>query len=66
MGPSRAPRVLPVTASLAGVLATSYILLSPGAYSLLIGAGLLFAALAAIMYLTRNIDLGGLRPADPA
>lgn len=46
-------------AALYGVL---YILLSLEAYSLLIGAALLFAALAAIMYLTRNIDWGA-RPA---
>ncbi len=56
-----------VAALLAGLYGTLYILLSLEAYSLLIGAGLLFAALAAIMYLTRNIDWGGLRavPLDP-
>jgi inner membrane protein len=36
-----------------------YILLSLEAFSLLIGALLLFAALAAVMYLTRNLNWGG-------
>jgi inner membrane protein len=36
-----------------------YILLSLEAYSLLIGALLLFAALAAVMYLTRHLNWGG-------
>jgi inner membrane protein len=35
-----------------------YILLSLEAYSLLIGALMLFAALAGVMYLTRNLDWG--------
>lgn len=35
-----------------------YVLLSLEAYSLLIGSLMLFAALAALMYLTRNIDWG--------
>ena len=50
-----------VAALLAGLYGVLYILLSLEAYALLIGAGLLFAALAAIMYLTRNIDWGGVR-----
>jgi inner membrane protein len=50
-----------VAALLAGLYATLYILLSLEAYSLLIGALLLFAALAAIMYLTRKLDWAGLR-----
>ncbi|WP_298671950.1 inner membrane CreD family protein [uncultured Sphingomonas sp.] len=37
--------------------------LSREAYSLPIGAILLFAALACIMYLTRNLDWSGLRSA---
>jgi inner membrane protein len=53
-----------VAALLAGLYGTLYILLSLEAYALLIGAGLLFAALAAIMYLTRNIDWGGIRAAS--
>jgi inner membrane protein len=53
-----------VAALLAGLYATLYILLSLEAYSLLIGALLLFAALAAIMYLTRKLDWAGLR--EPA
>jgi inner membrane protein len=35
-----------------------YILLSLEAFSLLIGSLLLFAALAAVMYLTRNLNWG--------
>lgn len=53
-----------VAALLSGLYATLYILLSLEAYSLLIGALLLFAALAAIMYLTRKLDWAGLR--EPA
>jgi inner membrane protein len=49
---------------LAGLYATLYVLLSLEAYSLLIGALLLFAALAGIMYLTRNIDWGAKRASD--
>lgn len=44
--------------ALYGVL---YILLSLEAYSLLIGSLMLFAALAAVMYFTRNIDWGTAR-----
>jgi inner membrane protein len=43
---------------LVGLYAVLYILLSLEAYSLLIGALLLFAALAAVMYATRRIDWG--------
>lgn len=50
-----------VAALLGALYGVLYILLSLEAYALLIGAGLLFAALAAIMYLTRNIDWGGAR-----
>ena len=50
-------------AALYGVL---YILLSLEAYSLLIGSVLLFAALAMVMYLTRNIDWGRERAIPPA
>lgn len=46
--------------ALYGVL---YVLLSLEAYSLLIGSLLLFAALAAVMYLTRNLEWGGSRAA---
>jgi len=35
-----------------------YILLSLEAFSLLIGSLMLFAALAAVMYLTRNLNWG--------
>ncbi|QNQ07886.1 cell envelope integrity protein CreD [Sphingomonas alpina] len=47
--------------ALYGVL---YILLSLEAYSLVIGSLLLFAALAAVMYLTRGLDWGGVRIAQ--
>ena len=43
---------------LVGLYAVLYILLSLEAYSLLIGALLLFAALAGVMYATRRIDWG--------
>jgi inner membrane protein len=43
---------------LVGLYAVLYVLLSLEAYSLLIGALMLFAALAGVMYLTRRIDWG--------
>jgi len=43
---------------LAALYAVLYVLLSLEAYSLLIGSVMLFAALAAVMYLTRNIEWG--------
>jgi inner membrane protein len=46
---------------LIGLYAVLYILLSLEAFSLLIGALLLFAALAGVMYATRRIDWGGRR-----
>jgi inner membrane protein len=46
---------------LVGLYAVLYILLSLEAYSLLIGALLLFAALAGVMYATRRIDWGAPR-----
>ncbi len=58
----RAGFIAGLLVALYGVL---YILLSLEAYSLLIGSLLLFAALAAVMYLTRNLDWGG-RVADPS
>jgi inner membrane protein len=39
--------------------------LSLEAYSLLIGALMLFVALAAVMYVTRNLNWGGSVPAEP-
>ena len=51
---------------LAGLYAVLYILLSLEAYSLLIGALLLFAALAGVMYATRRIDWGAARGNSPA
>jgi inner membrane protein len=45
---------------LAALYAVLFVLLSLEAYSLLIGSLLLFAALAAVMYLTRNLNWGGL------
>lgn len=46
---------------LTALYATLYVLLSLEAFSLLIGSLLLFAALASVMYLTRNLDWGGIR-----
>src|SRR3954471_1669736 len=50
---------------LSALYAVLYILLSLEAYSLLIGSLLLFAALAAVMFLTRNIDWGRVTPPVP-
>lgn len=50
-----------IAALLTGLYGVLYVLLSLEAYSLLIGALLLFAALAGVMYLTRNLDWNGLR-----
>lgn len=50
-------------AVLAGLYAVLYVLLNLEAYSLLIGSVLTFAALATIMYLTRNVQWGGNRAA---
>jgi inner membrane protein len=52
----RAAFIFGLLSALYGVL---YILLSLEAYSLLIGSLLLFAALAAVMYLTRHLNWGG-------
>ena len=46
---------------LTALYAVLYILLSLEAYSLLIGSLMLFAALATVMYATRNLDWGGRR-----
>ena len=51
---------------LAGLYAVLYILLSLEAYSLLIGALMLFVALAAVMYVTRNLRWGGEPAEEPA
>ena len=51
---------------LAALYAVLYVLLSLEAYSLLIGSLMLFAALAAVMYLTRNIQWGARVPAPAA
>ena len=48
-----------IGALLIGLYAVLYVLLSLEAYSLLIGALMLFVALAAVMYLTRNLNWGG-------
>ena len=47
-----------IGALLASLYAVLFILLSLEAYSLLIGSLMLFAALAAVMYLTRNLNWG--------
>ena len=50
---------------LAGLYALLFVLLSLEAWSLLIGSLLLFAALAGVMYATRNIDWSGIgRPVE--
>ncbi|HEX9932200.1 MAG TPA: cell envelope integrity protein CreD [Allosphingosinicella sp.] len=49
-----------IGALLAALYAVLYVLLSLEAYSLLIGSLMLFAALAGVMYLTRNIDWGAI------
>ena len=51
---------------LIGLYAVLYILLSLEAFSLLIGALLLFAALAGVMYATRHIDWGAPKAETPA
>jgi inner membrane protein len=53
-----------IAALLAGLYTILFVLLSLEEYSLLIGSLLLFAALAALMYLTRRIDWGGRREAS--
>ncbi len=50
---------------LAALYALLYILLSLEAYSLLIGSLMLFAALAAVMYVTRNLNWGAGSEAPP-
>ncbi|HEX6073570.1 MAG TPA: cell envelope integrity protein CreD [Sphingomicrobium sp.] len=55
-----------IGALLVGLYAVLYILLSLEAYSLLIGSLLLFAALAGVMYATRQIDWGAKRAAAQA
>jgi inner membrane protein len=55
-----------IGALLVGLYAVLYILLSLEAYSLLIGALLLFVALAGAMYATRRIDWGTPRTAPAA
>ena len=52
-----------IGALLAGLYAVLYVLLSLEAYSLLIGALLLFGALAGLMYVTRRIDWSARRDA---
>lgn len=49
-----------LAALLTGLYALLYVLLNLEAYSLLIGSVLMFAALAGVMYMTRNIDWSGL------
>ncbi|MFM9978755.1 MAG: cell envelope integrity protein CreD [Sphingomonadaceae bacterium] len=53
---------------LTALYAVLYILLSLEAFALLIGALMLFVALAVVMYVTRNLDWGGRQgePAPPA
>jgi inner membrane protein len=53
-----------IGALLAALYAVLYILLSLEAYSLLIGSLMLFVALAAVMYLTRNLNWGATMPRE--
>lgn len=53
-----------LAAMLIGLYALLYVLLNLEAYSLLIGSVLMFVALAGVMYMTRNIDWGGLGKKD--
>ena len=55
---------VPFAGLLTALYAVLYILLSLEAYSLLIGSLMLFAALAAVMYVTRNLDWGARRAAE--
>jgi len=54
-----------VAGLLTALYAVLYILLSLEAYSLLIGSLMLFAALAAVMYVTRHLDWGAKRGEEP-
>ena len=53
-----------LAAMLTGLYALLYVLLNLEAYSLLIGSVLMFFALAGVMYMTRNIDWGGIGKKD--
>jgi inner membrane protein len=55
-----------IGALLTGLYVVLYILLSLEAFSLLIGSLMLFVALAAVMYLTRNLNWGGRSEAEAA
>jgi inner membrane protein len=55
-----------LAAMLIGLYALLYVLLNLEAYSLLIGSVLMFVALAGVMYMTRNIDWGGLGKKEEA
>jgi len=55
-----------LAAMLIGLYALLYVLLNLEAYSLLIGSVLMFFALAGVMYMTRNIDWGGLGKKEEA
>jgi inner membrane protein len=58
-------RALFIAGLLTALYAVLYILLSLEAFSLLIGSVMLFAALAAVMYVTRNLNWGA-RPSEEA
>jgi inner membrane protein len=55
-----------LAALLTGLYALLYTLLNLEAYALLIGSVLMFVALAGVMYMTRNIDWGGIGRKDAA
>ena len=52
-------RAFMIGSLLTGLYAVLYVLLSLEAFSLLIGSLMLFVALAAVMYVTRNLNWGG-------
>jgi inner membrane protein len=59
-------RALLIGALLTGLYVLLYVLLSIEDFSLLIGSLMLFAALAAVMYLTRNLNWSARPVAHPA
>ena len=59
-------RAMAVGGLLALLYAALYILLGLEEFALLIGSLMIFAALSAVMYATRNLDWGKERPVEPA
>jgi inner membrane protein len=59
-------RAAALSVILAGLYALLYVILNAEDYALLIGASLLFAALAGTMFVTRKVDWYGIRTAEAA